>query len=362
MLETESLRATNTQNSNETNNNPIETEKNLERLLTEILDTLSELIELKQLGQQPNERYKGNIEYIINLILNFLTKFTSSNEDIKDLLETTKQVLEFSVLTHLEFDSLWAKPSFHNEIHVLAVICAFLKALFALPNNQDIFQIQNNLIERNRTCESSESYPDPIALNEFALAVVMALATHDLGNILQEIKQPEERKPKPIFHRTYNAKNAETRSQQIASTLIKKFSSKTADQAKIQQIIKLVQYLIKQTEFEQNPDLTKERLWWLLIQIIDQIGGNVILLKHSNTNYYVIAVAGLIGEICVQDSSIPINLESFLKFVPNRLQVLTQNIIQTDPDFPQKVLILLLSTDPSCSPNDLNLNLSLIHI
>jgi len=75
------------------------------------------------------------------------------------------------------------------------------------------------------------------------------------------------------------------------------------------------------------------------VQIIDQIGGNVVLLS-TNPNYYVSAVAGLIIEILKVRDVNEINLTNSLNFVAFRLNVfITQGIITQK--FAEKVLALL---------------------
>jgi hypothetical protein len=295
-------------------------------LLEQVLKCLNTLITFKENQLQKSEHYKQEIENTVNLIFEFLVKILTEeglwNESEENVKATAQKILEFSLLTHLQFDSNWAKPSFHNEIHILAVICAFLEILPTLRHD-DIFAIENTLNTWNHESEISESSTSPITSGEFALAMIMALATHDLGNILQEIQEQEGENPKAIFHEVYNAEGAEERSQAIASVLITKFNQ-AVDEAKIKQIIGLVQHLIEQTKFQPNPNLTEKGAWWLLVQIIDQIGGNVVLLS-TNPNYYVSTVAGLIIEILTVRAANGINLTNFLNFIAPRLKILVPN-------------------------------------
>jgi len=321
----------------------------LSRELLQLLTHLKDLIECKQTKPEIKQ-YEQKIKHIVNLIFEFLVKILTEeglwNESEENVKATAQKILEFSLSTHLQFDSHWAKPSYHNEIHILTVIYAFLKVFFALLlKNKDIFQIRNTLNTWNHESEISESSTSPITLGEFALAMIMALATHDLGNILQEIQEQEGENPKVIFHEVYNAEGAEERSQAIASVLITKFNQ-AVDEAKIQQIKRLVQHLIEQTKFQPNPNLTEKGAWWLLVQIIDQIGGNVVLLS-TNPNYYVSTVAGLIIEILTVRAANGINLTNFLNFIAPRLKILVP-----DEEEAKKILALLsdkkfnLLTDP----------------
>ena len=317
-------------------------------LLEQVLKCLNTLITFKENQLQKSEHYKQEIENTVNLIFEFLVKILTEeglwNESEENVKATARRILEISLLTHLQFDSNWAKPSFHNEIHILAVICAFLEILPTLRHD-DIFAIENTLNTWNHESEISESSTSPITSGEFALAMIMALATHDLGNILQEIQEQEGENPKAIFHEVYNAEGAEERSQAIASVLITKFNQ-AVDEAKIKQIIGLVQHLIEQTKFQPNPNPTEKETWWLLVQIIDQIGGNVVLLS-TNPNYYVSAVAGLIIEILTVRAANGINLTNFLNFIAPRLKILVP-----DEEEAKKILALLsdkkfnLLTDP----------------
>ena len=311
-------------------------------LLEQVLKCLNTLITFKENQLQKSEHYKQEIENTVNLIFEFLVKILTEeglwNESEENVKATAQKILEFSLSTHLQFDSDWAKPSFHNEIHILAVIYAFLKVFFALLKSEDIFQIRNTLNTWNQKSETSGSSTSPITLGKFALAMIIALATHDLGNILQEIQEQEGENPKAIFHEVYNAEGAEERSQAIASVLITKFNQ-AVDEAKIKQIIGLVQHLIEQTKFQPNPNPTEKETWWLLVQIIDQIGGNVVLLS-TNPNYYVSALAGLIIEILTVRAADKINLTNFLNFVAFRLNVFTTQGIITQK-FAEKVLALL---------------------
>jgi hypothetical protein len=324
-------------------------------LLKQVLECLKTLITFKENQPQKSEQYKQEIENIVNLIFEFFVKILTEkglwNESEENVKETARRILEFSLLTHLQFDSDWAKPSYHNEIHILAVICAFLEILPTLRHD-DIFAIENTLNTWNQNSETSGSSTSPITLGEFALAMVMALATHDLGNILETV-QEEGENPKAIFHKVYHAEGAEERSKAIASVLITKFYQ-AVDEAKIQQIIGLVQHLIEQTIFQPTPSIeSKQTPWWLLIQIIDQIGGNVVLLS-TNPNYYVSTVAGLIIEILKVRTTDGINLTNFLNFVAFRLNVLITEVIITQ-EFAEKVLALL-SGNGFSSLNEPSLN------
>jgi len=324
-------------------------------LLKQVLECLKTLITFKENQPQKSEQYKQEIENIVNLIFEFFVKILTEkglwNEIEENVKETARRILEFSLLTHLQFDSDWAKPSYHNEIHILAVICAFLEILPTLRHD-DIFAIENTLNAWNQNSETSGSSTSPITLGEFALAMIMALATHDLGNILETV-QEEGENPKAIFHKVYHAEGAEERSKAIASVLITKFYQ-AVDEAKIQQIIGLVQHLIEQTIFQPIPSIeSKQTPWWLLIQIIDQIGGNVVLLS-TNPNYYVSAVAGLIIEILKVRTTDGINLTNFLNFVAFRLNVFITQVIITQ-EFAEKVLALL-SGNGFSSLNEPSLN------
>ena len=293
--------------------------------LLQLLTHLKDLIECKQKTQEI-EQYEQKIKHIVDLIFEFLVKILTEeglwNESEENVKATAQKILEFSLLTHLQFDSNWAKPSFHNEIHILAVICAFLEILPTLRHD-DIFAIENTLNTWNHESEISESSTSPITLAEFTIAMIIALAIHDLGNILQAIQEQEGKNPKAIFHEVYNAEGAEERSKAIASVLITEFYQ-AVDEAKIQQIKRLVQHLIEQTKFQPNPNLTEKGAWWLLVQIIDQIGGNMVLLS-TNPNYYVSALAGLIIEILTVRAADKINLTNFLNFIAPRLEILVPN-------------------------------------
>jgi len=306
-------------------------------LLKQVLKCLNTLITFKENQLQKSEHYKQEIENTVNLIFEFLVKILTEeglwNESEENVKATAQKILEFSLSTHLQFDSDWAKPSFHNEIHILAVICAFLEILPTLRHD-DIFAIENTLNTWNHKSETSESSTSPITLAEFTIAMIIALAIHDLGNILEKVQEQEGENPKVIFHKVYHAEGAEERSKAIASVLITEFYQ-AVDEAKIQQIIGLVQHLIEQTKFQPNPNLTEKGTWWLLVQIIDQIGGNVVLLS-TNPNYYVSAVAGLIIEIFQAGRDTPINLNDFLNFIVSRLEILVP-----DEKEAEKVLALL---------------------
>ena len=326
--------------------------------LLQLLTHLKDLIECKQKTQEI-EQYEQKIKHIVDLIFEFLVKILTEeglwNESEENVKATAQKILEFSLSTHLQFDSHWAKPSFHNEIHILAVICAFLEILPTLRHD-DIFAIENTLNTWNQSRKSE------INLAQFTIAMVIALATHDLGNVL-EIVQEEERNLKPSFHCNsfYKAADAEERSKQIASVLIShKFNqavgaeersqvgvSVSISEVDITKITELVTHLIEQTIFQPIPSTeSKQTPWWLLIQIIDQIGGNVVLLS-TNPNYYVSAVAGLIIEILTVRAANGINLTNFLNFIAPRLKILVP-----DEEEAKKILALLsdkkfnLLTDP----------------
>ena len=327
--------------------------------LLQLLTHLKDLIECKQ-KKQEIEQYEQKIKHIVDLIFEFLVKILTEeglwNESEENVKATAQKILEFSLSTHLQFDSDWAKPSFHNEIHILAVTYAFLKVFFALLKSEDIFQIKNTLNTWNQESETSESSTSPITLAEFTIAMIIALAIHDLGNILQAIQEQEGKNPKAIFHEVYNAEGAEERSKAIASVLITEFYQ-AVDEAKIQQIKRLVQHLIEQTKFQPNPNLTEKGAWWLLVQIIDQIGGNMVLLSTelleepacTKPNYYVSAVAGLIIEIFQAGRDKPINLDDFLNFIAPRLKILVP-----EEEKANEILALLSNQQFNLLANHLN--------
>ena len=336
-------------------------------LLKQVLECLNTLITFKENRLQKSEQYKQEIENIVNQIFNFLVQIfkergywdESEAATMEKCISAAKEIVVFSLLAHLTFESSWNNPSYHNEIHILTVIYAFLKVFFALLlKNKDIFQIRNTLNTWNHESEISESSTSPITLAEFTIAMIIALAIHDLGNILQAIQEQEGENPKPIFHEVYNAEGAEERSKAIASVLITEFYQ-AVDEAKIQQIIGLVQHLIEQTKFQPIPSIeSKQTPWWFLIQIIDQIGGNMVLLSTelleepacTKPNYYVSAVAGLIIEIFQAGGDKPINLDDFLNFIVSRLKILVP-----DEEEAKKVLALLSGNEFS-SLNEPKLN------
>jgi len=127
-----------------------------------------------------------------------------------------------------------------------------------------------------------------------------------------------------------------------------KARKRAVDEAKIQQIKRLVQHLIEQTKFQPNPNLTEKGAWWLLVQIIDQIGGNVVLLS-TNPNYYVSAVAGLIIEIFQAGRDKPINLDDFLNFIAPRLKILVP-----EEEKANEILALLSNQQFNLLANHLN--------
>ena len=325
-------------------------------LLKQVLECLNTLITFKENRLQKSEQYKQEIENIVNQIFNFLVQIfkergywdESEAATMEKCISAAKEIVVFSLLAHLTFESSWNNPSYHNEIHILTVIYAFLKVFFALLlKNKDIFQIRNTLNTWNHESEISESSTSPITLAEFTIAMIIALAIHDLGNILQAIQEQEGKNPKAIFHEVYNAEGAEERSKAIASVLITEFYQ-AVDEAKIQQIKRLVQHLIEQTKFQPNPNLTEKGAWWLLVQIIDQIGGNVVLLS-TNPNYYVSAVAGLIIEIFQAGRDKPINLDDFLNFIAPRLKILVP-----DEEKANEILALLSNQQFNLLANHLN--------
>jgi len=341
-------------------------------LLKQVLKCLNTLITFKENQLQKSELYKQEIENIVNQIFNFLVQIfkergywdESEAAAMERCIPAAKEIVVFSLLAHLTFESSWNNPSYHNEIHILAVICAFLEILPTLGHD-DIFAIENTLNTWNQNRKSK------ITLAEFTIAMIIALAAHDLGNILETV-QEEERNLKPSFHCNsfYKAADAEERSKQIASVLIShKFNqavgaeersqvgvSVSISEADITKIIELVQHLIEQTKFQPTPSTeSKQTPWWLLIQIIDQIGGNVVLLSTellekpacTKPNYYVSTVAGLIIEMFQAGRDTPINLDDFLNFIVSRLKILVP-----DEEEAKKILALLsgqqfnLLTDP----------------
>lgn len=198
---------------------------------------------------------------------------------------TVKQLREYGIRKHQEFDRGWGKESFHNEHHIKTNIEASRNIIQA-ASKDDIF----NLKEQLKECQD-------LTLAEFKEAVVIAFSLHDLGNIGKWKEEKRSFDPFP----GYKFKGAEERSIEIAQGLMKEYGVN-------KRYRNLVSHLIDQTRFEWEegePDL-----FGRFVRSVDQLSTNL----NPNVEQRKKSLISLVKESEVEDESAKINPNYVVNF------------------------------------------------
>ncbi len=200
----------------------------------------------------------------------------------KELL-TSGEVLRLPFAWHDQFDrEVWnGKPSFHNRDHIEAVGKASEIYLKRPKKEADPLRLEESLALWNKqnpeVCISESELPEVLR---------WAINTHDLGNIMSEVKAVAGTLT-PVFLDNYTAKNAEQRGQDIAQVLIE--SSDIASEKK-ERFVPFVRHLIGETVYKmEDPNIP----FALYMRMVDQIGNDFFSVNRKR-------VEGLLEEVRVE--------------------------------------------------------------
>lgn len=185
---------------------------------------------------------------------------------------------------HEEFDQKYwqGKPSFHNKQHLQTTITAAELLIQAVSRGEDPLGMAADSQIWN------EQHPqEQIKQEELPEIVRLALACHDLGNIMESVSVGQNRETRPVFLPAYRAGNAENRSIAIADEIIK---SSRMPEDRQRRYLPLIRHLIDQTKFNVSP----EAPLGVFIKVVDQIGNDI--LNQDNNR-----VIGLLEEMMSED-------------------------------------------------------------
>lgn len=212
------------------------------------------------------------------------------------------------VAVKVHFNNKTITPSYHNENHILATLASSSQAVAHVVDGTDPFGIQEGLDKWNTTHKTSFS------LAEFEKSLQVAFACHDLGNITHT-PQIEYKDDNVVFdyedHYDWKPGATETRSTDIAHSLLNHFLAPVLNGLAFRQIHDLVLHLIQNTIYvvENQPTIP----FWTLVQTIDQVGSYYFCKQDKDLN-----TAGFMNELCAANYA-PYKLNHFINFVADRL-------------------------------------------
>ncbi len=236
-----------------------------------------------------------------------------------------ESLVKFALEAHRQFDeNIWRNnpqaqvkigdnqippPSYHNHFHVEAMIKSSKALIKAGKEGQDDLGLKKDLDNWNLL------HPDqaPLTLDDLEIAVEIASAGHDLGNITKSASVAEQGGFLTLdFSDKYEAlagtPDIETRSADITEQLIDHFFAA--------RLKPLIRHLIMQTVF--NPQIVhSDQSFWQFIQYTDQIG-----TYHLSSQSRIETVAGLLNEMRVRGDPSPANFRIFLNFPEDRAAAL----------------------------------------
>lgn len=218
----------------------------------------------------------------------------------------------------IQIDGNTLTPCYHNQHHIIGVLGATKIATSRfLEDSVDPFGINEDLTTWNHKQSTS------LSLSEFAKALYLAFAMHDLGNLTKsdELKIIDEQLSLDYSdHFQLEIGPCEERSARIAKNLLQHFDT---DQVLSTSIKQLIEHLILQTIFVPT-QTSSDHPFWLLMQFIDQVGSyffsNVPLHQAS---------AGYLNEIYVSSETsarVPFSLKQFLSFFPDRFYQMVSDL------------------------------------
>lgn len=174
--------------------------------------------------------------------------------------ERSDKLIQIAHELHGDFEKNKRKKSFHNTDHIKAVESA-VDATLGKIDTDDPFGLNNALNSWNAR-RSPERQATQV---QMAMAIKIAVATHDLGNIVDTLGFADNGFV-PRFNKSYKSSGAEDRSKHVARTLIMGmgFSDKT-----LNKVLPLVEHLIGETTY----DFTGANTGFApFMRTVDQIG------------------------------------------------------------------------------------------
>lgn len=174
--------------------------------------------------------------------------------------EKSESLIEMAHQMHNDFENGRRGKSFHNIDHIKAVEQA-VDAVLQKIDTDDPFGLNTALSSWNATRPPNLQ----VTQVEMGMAIKIATATHDLGNIIDSVGFTDNGFA-PRFNKNYKSQGAEERSKQIVRTLMtgSEFSKKTLDR-----VVPLVEYLIGETTYDYNQTTVG---FATFMRVVDQIG------------------------------------------------------------------------------------------
>lgn len=241
-------------------------------------------------------------------------------------------LVKFALDAHRQFDdNIWRNnslaqvkigesqipsPSYHNHHHIDAMKKATKSLITACRQGIDPLGLMAQLAEWN------SRYPlqEPLTLEDLEIALEIASAGHDLGNITKSASvRGQNGLPFLDFSDKYELEGlsiVETRSADIIEKLIDHFFTTADEKAKMERLKPLVRHLIMQTVFDSQVSESSQP-FWLFMQYADQIGTYFFPGQPRPQS-----IAGLLNEMRVRSDPPPPNLAGFLNFPEERAKAL----------------------------------------
>ncbi len=232
----------------------------------------------------------------------------------RSLRGVTEEIVKIATQAHSRYDGdVWVPlekaqvqlssgnrvaPSYHNSFHVRSVVdCA--RTVFSKIREKEIdpFDINRNLACWN---EKERNRAGAVSLDQLEVAVLLAFACHDLGNITRSAEFDADRiSSGKLFEEAafydsstlYTCPEVEYRSAEISDRILDVFLEDSPEKHVIKP---LVHHLILQTIF-QFDKVTSDELFWLFMQTVDMVGSYFFSPTARR-----VAVAGLFNEMRVQ--------------------------------------------------------------
>lgn len=194
--------------------------------------------------------------------------------------QKSEKLIQLAHDLHVDFERTKTGKSFHNIDHIKAVEGAAEATLDKIDTN-DTFRLNMALSSWN----ARRSPRTQATQVEMGMAIKIAAATHDLGNIVDTLGFSDNGFV-PRFNKAYKSKGAEERSIQVARTLMTGmgFSKKSLDS-----ILPLVEHLIGETTYNFSGTGTG---FAPFMRTVDQIGNAL----YNPTDYANNLLYEMVGE------------------------------------------------------------------
>jgi hypothetical protein len=241
---------------------------------------------------------------------------------------TVGEILNYCLNLHQQFDSLkWRRPSFHNKLHVLAVLKATTIYFKALESGRDPLSVRKHLELWNYHHKGAEIKN----LDELLEVMTIAIACHDLGNFMIPPVSRDKALNEHLFLDRYCACNAlyknnfieddaEARSSRLAMTATTMLN---LHPDKIRRYIPLVIYLIHHTRYQNQPKNNGEPFSEFMPSM-DQ-AASTLINNGEQQEVILKSIIGLMFEQVWENPSFEDNPRRSMNFIVARLPKLIPN-------------------------------------